>query len=56
MLLASTAGGLAGALIASGAVVLTATAIANPNTAQNVGFVIPISRAKPTIDRLRGGE
>jgi S1-C subfamily serine protease len=32
------------------------TAIANPNTAQNVGFVIPISQAKPIIDTLRGGE
>ena len=32
------------------------TAIANPNTAQNVGFVIPISQAKPIIDRLRGGQ
>jgi S1-C subfamily serine protease len=31
------------------------TAIANPDTAQNVGFVIPISQAKPIIDRLRGG-
>ena len=69
MLLASTAGGLAGAVIASGALILTDrsvdaqgrviginTAIANPNTAQNVGFVIPISQAKPIIDRLRGGQ
>jgi S1-C subfamily serine protease len=82
MLLASTAGGLAGAVIASGVSILTDrssadaginpgtsggplvdaqrrviginTAIANPNTAQNVGFVIPISQAKPIIDRLRG--
>jgi len=35
MLLASTAGGVAGAVI---------------------GFVIPISQAKPIIDRLRGGQ
>jgi len=69
MLLASTAGGVAGAVIASGALILTDrsvdaqgrviginTAIANSNTAQNVGFVIPISQAKPIIDRLRGGQ
>ena len=81
MALAATAGGLAGASIASGALVLTDpderrdqpgqvggplvdaqgrviginTAIANPSTAQNVGFVIPITQAKPVIDRLRGG-
>jgi hypothetical protein len=35
MLLASTAGGVAGAV---------------------TGFVIPISQAKPIIDRLRGGQ
>lgn len=31
------------------------TAIANPGVAQNVGFAIPISRAKPTIDDLQAG-
>jgi serine protease Do len=41
---------------AQGRVVGINTAIANPNTAQNVGFVIPISQAKPIIDRLRGGQ
>ena len=41
---------------AQGRVVGINTAIANPSTAQNVGFVIPISQAKPIIDRLRGGE
>jgi S1-C subfamily serine protease len=41
---------------AQGRVVGINTAIANPNTAQNVGFVIPISPAKPIIDRLRGGQ
>ncbi|HEY4396393.1 MAG TPA: trypsin-like peptidase domain-containing protein [Acidimicrobiia bacterium] len=40
---------------AQGRVVGINTAIANPSTAQNVGFVIPISQAKPIIDRLRGG-
>jgi S1-C subfamily serine protease len=81
-LLASTAGGLAGAVTgvaqlqgliqtdaainpgnsggllvdAQGRVIGINTAIANPNTAQNVGFVIPISQAKPIIDRLRGGQ
>jgi putative serine protease PepD len=40
---------------AQGRVIGINTAIANPNTAQNVGFVIPISQAKPIIDRLRGG-
>jgi hypothetical protein len=40
---------------AQGRVVGINTAIANPDTAQNVGFVIPISQAKPIIDRLRGG-
>ena len=32
------------------------TAIANPSNAQNVGFAIPISQAKPIIDALRSGE
>jgi S1-C subfamily serine protease len=41
---------------AQGRVVGINAAIANPSTAQNVGFVIPISQAKPIIDRLRGGE
>jgi putative serine protease PepD len=41
---------------AQGRVIGINTAIANPNTAQNVGFVIPISPAKPIIDRLRGGQ
>jgi len=41
---------------AQGRVIGINTAIANPNTAQNVGFVIPMSQAKPIIDRLRGGE
>jgi putative serine protease PepD len=41
---------------ARGRVIGINTAIANPSTAQNVGFVIPISQAKPIIDRLRGGE
>jgi S1-C subfamily serine protease len=31
------------------------TAIANPTEAQNIGFAIPISRAKPIIDDLRLG-
>jgi serine protease Do len=41
---------------AQGRVIGINTAIANPNTAQNVGFVIAISQAKPIIDRLSGGE
>ena len=41
---------------ARGRVIGINTAIANPSTAQNVGFVIPISQAKPIIDRLRGSE
>jgi serine protease Do len=41
---------------AAGRVIGINTAIANPSTAQNVGFVIPISQAKPIIDRLRGGQ
>jgi S1-C subfamily serine protease len=31
------------------------TAIANPGTAQNVGFAIPISNARTIIDQLRNG-
>jgi putative serine protease PepD len=31
------------------------TAIADPSSAQNVGFAIPISQAKPIIDALRSG-
>jgi serine protease Do len=41
---------------AQGRVIGINTAIANPNTAQNVGFVIPITQAKPIIDRLGGSE
>ena len=41
---------------AEGRVIGINTAIANPSSAQNVGFVIPISQAKPIVDRLRGGE
>jgi S1-C subfamily serine protease len=41
---------------AQGRVIGINTAIANPSTAQNIGFVIPISQAKPIVDRLRGGE
>jgi serine protease Do len=41
---------------AQGRVIGINTAIANPTRAQNVGFVIPVSQAKPIIDRLRGGE
>jgi serine protease Do len=41
---------------AQGRVIGINTAIANPTTAQNVGFVIPITPAGPIIDRLRGGE
>jgi serine protease Do len=41
---------------AQGRVIGINTAIANPSTAQNVGFVIPITQAKPIIDRLRGSE
>jgi S1-C subfamily serine protease len=55
MLLAASAGGLVGARAdAQGRVLGVNTAIANPGTAHNVGFVIAISQAKPTIDRLRG--
>jgi serine protease Do len=42
-------------LDASGKVIGINTAIANPSYAQNVGFVIPISKAKPIIDDLRLG-
>jgi hypothetical protein len=52
MLLASTAGGLAGAVIASGASVLTDRS--SGSSIDAVGFVVPISQAKPTIDSLRG--
>jgi S1-C subfamily serine protease len=31
------------------------TAIADPSSAQNVGFAIPISQAKPIIESLRDG-
>jgi serine protease Do len=41
---------------AAGRVIGINTAIANPNMAQNVGFVIPISQARPIVDRLRSGE
>jgi len=46
MLLASTAGGLAGAVVASGASVLTD---------RSGGSSFP-AQAKPIIDRLRGGQ
>jgi S1-C subfamily serine protease len=42
-------------LDASGKVIGINTAIANPASAQNVGFAIPISKAKPVIDDLRLG-
>jgi len=42
-------------LDAQGRVVGINTAIANPASAQNVGFAIPISKAKPIIDDLRLG-
>jgi serine protease Do len=42
-------------LDANGKVIGINTAIANPASAQNVGFAIPISRAKPVIDDLRLG-
>jgi hypothetical protein len=54
MLLASTAGGLAGAVIAPGASVLTDRS--SGSSIDAVGFVIPISLPKPIIDRLRGGQ
>jgi S1-C subfamily serine protease len=42
-------------LDASGRVLGINTAIANPASAQNVGFAIPISKAKPVIEDLRLG-
>jgi len=42
-------------LDAQGRVVGINTAIANPASAQNVGFAIPISKAKPIIEDLRLG-
>jgi putative serine protease PepD len=40
---------------AQGRVIGINTAIANPGTAQNVGFAIPISNARTIIDQLRNG-
>jgi S1-C subfamily serine protease len=40
---------------AQGRVIGINTAIANPSSAQNVGFAIPISNAKPIVDDLRLG-
>ena len=40
---------------AQGRVIGINTAIANPSTAQNVGFAIPISNAQAIIDQLRNG-
>jgi putative serine protease PepD len=40
---------------AQGRVIGINTAIANPSTAQNVGFAIPISNAGAIIDQLRNG-
>jgi putative serine protease PepD len=42
-------------LDAQGKVIGLNTAIANPSEAQNVGFAIPISKAKPVIEDLRLG-
>ncbi len=42
-------------LDAQGQVIGINTAIANPASAQNVGFAIPISKAKPIIEDLRLG-
>ena len=42
-------------LDAQGRVIGINTAIANPASAQNVGFAIPISKAKPIIEDLRLG-
>jgi S1-C subfamily serine protease len=42
-------------LDAAGKVIGINTAIANPASAQNVGFAIPISKAKPVIEDLRLG-
>ena len=41
---------------AQGRVIGINTAIADPSSAQNVGFAIPISQAKPDHRRARGGE
>ena len=43
-------------LDAHGRVIGINTAIADPTQAQNIGFAIPISRAKPIIADLRGSE
>ena len=40
---------------AEGKVIGINTAIADPTTAENIGFVIPISHATPIIDQLREG-
>ncbi|MGH9025858.1 MAG: S1C family serine protease [Acidimicrobiia bacterium] len=40
---------------ATGKVIGINTAIADPTTAENIGFVIPISHAVPIIDQLREG-
>jgi S1-C subfamily serine protease len=40
---------------AQGRVIGINTAIADPTTAENIGFVIPISHAEPIIDQLREG-
>jgi serine protease Do len=40
---------------AEGKVIGINTAIADPTTAENIGFVIPISHAVPIIDQLREG-
>ena len=40
---------------AQGQVIGINTAIANPSEAQNIGFAIPVSAAKPIIDDLRHG-
>jgi S1-C subfamily serine protease len=40
---------------ANGNVIGINTAIADPTTAENIGFVIPISHAAPIIDQLREG-
>ncbi len=41
---------------AQGRVIGINTAIADPGEAQNVGFAIPISQAKPIIDQLAQGK
>jgi S1-C subfamily serine protease len=40
---------------AQGQVIGINTAIANPSEAQNIGFAIPVSAAKPIIDDLQNG-